>query len=138
MESQIKNYTEEIVGSLKEPLNWKWDERFNAHLSEFGNEQEEEINSILEKILPFSFDRKSIKKAPKILKTAAKTRLFGIQKKQLIFSTDPEEGVYIICAWWPWNDGSRVSLRIIIEGAENNNNLAEEINSTLNRLIDNG
>jgi len=101
-----------IVKDFDGVLDWTWDNRFGALIAEFTKESQDKVISILSKHLTMKWDKKSIKKAPPIIKT--NTELFGtLRRGQLFFTTDPETSDHIVAAWWPWGDGQSISVRIV-------------------------
>lgn len=107
----IENACKELVKDLDDLLDWEWDDRFESLVAEFTTESQEQVVSILEKHLKLTWNDKSIKKAPGVIK-ANSERFGSLRKGQLMFTTDPESSKHIIAAWWPWGDGKSVSIRI--------------------------
>ncbi len=111
-QTTIKKVCSELVKDFDGVLDWTWDDRFESLVAEFTLESQDEVVSILGKHLKMKWDKKSIKKAPGIIKT--NSQYFGaLRKGQLIFTTDPESSNQIVAAWWPWGDGQSVSVRIV-------------------------
>ncbi len=109
----VEKTCEEIIKAFDDVLTWKWDNRFEALLSEFTAETQDKVISILEKYLKMTWDNISIEEAPDIIKTNSK--YFGnLRQGQLLFTTPPESSNHIIAAWWPWGNGQSISLRIAI------------------------
>jgi hypothetical protein len=107
----IQNACEDLLDDFKNILSWKWDDNFEALLAEFKAEGQDKIHSILEKHLTLQWDNKSIKKAPKDIKS--KVGDYGdLRSGQLLFTLDAKKNIFIVAAWWPWGDGKTVSMRI--------------------------
>jgi hypothetical protein len=41
-----------------------------------------------------------------------KDDLGGLMAGQILFTSDPNRGVVLFCAWWPWGNGEKISIRI--------------------------
>ncbi len=96
--SKLEAVCKDLLADLDGVLSWKWDKSFQALLSEFSPEDEENILSILEKHLNQKYNKKTIRKAPDHLRT--KAGLFSdLRSKQLLFSSDPEETQLVFAAW---------------------------------------
>ena len=115
--SDLKEVCGELLADFDGVLSWKWDKNFGAFLAEFSAESQDEVRSILERHFSQKWDRKSIRKAPDIVKRGAGE--FGdMRSGQLLFTSDPKGNVFILAAWWPWGDGEVVSLRIASSAEE--------------------
>ena len=100
-----------IASSLKRLKSWQWDERFGVVLAEFGTEDEDKILSVLDKHFCESWDEYSIETAPIHVLNLA-DYLGGIDGDQILFTTAQENETFIFCAWWPWGNGQKISIRI--------------------------
>jgi len=109
--SDTDNACREIANAFQGILIWKWDDRFEAVLAEFGLAQKESITAILECNLSFVWDRSNINKAPDSVTTIIDS-FGGLMSGQLFFTTDPNQDALIFGAWWPWGDGETISIRI--------------------------
>ncbi len=109
--SDLKNKCQELLNEFDGVLSWKWDSRFNALLAEFPIGKQEEIRTILERHHNLEWDQISIRSAPEKIKIATGD-LGDLRANQLLFTSDPENDVFIFTAWWPWGNGEVVSVRI--------------------------
>lgn len=100
-----------IFAEFRGRLTWKWDDWVGTILTEFDAEKEDDIRAVLEKFLPISWDSANINTAPQIVQKLDK-HLGGIRPAQLLFSSDPSADAFVFCAWWPWGNGTTISLRI--------------------------
>ena len=106
--------------SVSEPvLQWKWDARFDAVLTEFTLDNQEIIQSILENHLPHVWDKSSLDQAPASVQKIS-TRFGGLMSRQLFFTSAQDADFTILCAWWPWGDGNTISIRLALSYAEPN------------------
>jgi uncharacterized membrane protein len=109
--NQLESVCREFVSAFKHLLTWKWDERFQVALAEFGVDKEEAIHSILEKYLQSLWDVNSIKSAPASIR-AVIDDMGGLKSGQLLFTSESIEGTFIYCMLWPWGNQKTISIRI--------------------------
>jgi len=57
------------------------------------------------------WDSATVNSASDIIRSLASS-LAGVSPGQLLFTSQNEEGLILFAAWWPWDNGSTVSLRI--------------------------
>ena len=128
----LKEACKELLSDFDGVLSWKWDKNFEALLAEFSVKDQEEISSILERHLSLKWDKNTFRKAPDIIKRNT-GHLGDLNKGQMLFTSDSEENVFILAAWWPWGDGEVVSVRIASPGTESS---VSEKTGILTRIID--
>ena len=120
MEVQNLNTVEKICNRIYSEcdslVTWNWDDRFNAVLSEFPADREEEVMSVLEKHFDSCWDEETINYAPGKILSVAKN-LGELRRGQRLYSSDPDQDALLLGAFWPWGNGERVSLRIIMDVA---------------------
>jgi hypothetical protein len=109
--SGLESAWEELGRAFGGALSWKWDGRFEAVLAEFAAGKKESIRGILERSLRITWDSSNIDKAPDIVREV-NSHLGGLRAGQMLFTTDPNREPLIFCAWWPWENGKTISLRI--------------------------
>ena len=95
-------------------VTWKWDDRFQAVLSEFPADHEEEVMSVLEKHFDTCWDEETINFAPGKVRSVAKD-LGALRRGQRLFSSDPDQEALLLGAFWPWQNGKRISLRMMVD-----------------------
>ncbi len=101
-----------ITTPLGDELNWRWEERLSALLSEFSWEKKDRVLTVLRQLFTEEWDKKSIKKAPKTIKDEL-GELANLSKEQLIFTRPAtNETPAIAVIWWPWGHGATYSMRI--------------------------
>ncbi len=130
--SQLDNKTicEQLLYDFRGVLTWKWDDWVGTFLAEFDIDQESDVRSVLEKHLPIAWDSSNINKAPKAV-LQLDDYLGGIRPTQYLFSSDPFDEAFVFCAWWPWGNGSTISLRI----APYNQNLSKSEEEELKQQL---
>ena len=111
---ELETICDSIFSETNKDVSWKWDGRFHALLSEFPCEEEEEVIAILEKNFVTCWNDENIKEAPLPVKNAAR-QLGDIREEQLLYSSDPAREVLVLGAYWPWNNGKKFSLRILMD-----------------------
>ena len=92
-------------------LSWKWDDWVGTILAEINADKKEDILPVLKKFLPISWDASNMETAPAMVQAIDKN-LGGIRSGQLLFNSDPTQGAFVFCAWWPWGNGKTISIRI--------------------------
>ncbi len=92
-------------------LDWKWDGRFGTALAEFPLEKKGSVLGILDQHLIGRWDGATIGEAPETVKKV-KEHLGGLMAGQLLFLSDPNDDPLVYCAWWPWDNGQTISIRI--------------------------
>ena len=121
----------ELQKTLNGVLNWQWDSRFEAMLAECNEAGKEKTLKAIPQSLPNFWDDSTIKKAPSSVKTSVK-RFGGLMSGQMLFSSDPNKEPLLLCAWWPWNNGSTISVRIaLLSCSKENASRQEELTALL-------
>lgn len=110
-QSEIETMCKQLFGELRDQVTWKWDDWVGTILTEIDVGNTETIRGIINKFFPFSWDSSTINIAPQIVQSLDE-RLGGLRPTQLLFSADPSQDAVVFCAWWPWGNGSTISLRI--------------------------
>jgi len=109
--SDLKEVCREFLTASWEVFSWRWDRRFEALLSEFSADDGDGFRAILERDLSLVWDSSNIREAPDAVQVC-NDNFGGLRSSQLLFTSDPSQGVLICGAWWPWGDGETISLRI--------------------------
>lgn len=107
LESQLQT----MSVALPDDLEWKWDGRFGAALAEFSRDREDEMRALLEKGFTASWESANWKEAP-VLTQAIIKKLGGLMPGQRLLVEAVAESVCVFCAWWPWGNGAKISIRI--------------------------
>jgi hypothetical protein len=92
-------------------LTWSWDEQFSGVLAQFSVSDKDKVLGILGRFMGDKWDESEIKRAPEIVTQLAEN-MGGIRLGQLLFTTDASKNIFIFGAWWPWQDGQTISLRV--------------------------
>jgi hypothetical protein len=106
-----------ITTPLGDELTWRWEDRQSALLCEFSWEKKDRILTSLRNIFSEEWNKKTIKKAPKVIKDEL-GELARLSKKQLIFTRSTTENTPTLALiWWPWGHGATYSMRIKVLSA---------------------
>lgn len=105
----------DLEEAFRRVIEWKWDSRFEAVLAEFPLEKKTSVLKILDRHLVSRWDSASIGDAPEIVKKV-KAHLGGLMAGQLLLLSDPDVEPLVYCAWWPWENGQTISVRIGLHG----------------------
>jgi len=109
--SDVEIVCRELLSSFQGLLSWKWDGRFGTVLAECGVDNQDSVRTALGRHLGVTWDSSSIATAPDIVRTI-NIRVANLRSGQLLFTSDPNPGAVVFCAWWPWDNGKTVSLRM--------------------------
>ena len=111
---ELETICDSIFSETSKEVSWKWDEQYQALLSEFPCEEREEVISVLERNFETCWNETNIGEAPMPVQNVA-NQLGEIRKNQLLYSSDPTREVLVLGAYWPWNNGKKFSLRIFMD-----------------------
>jgi hypothetical protein len=109
--SDLESVCRELLRAFRGGLSWKWDSRFETALAGFCVDNKDRVRAILERHLSFTWDSSNIGNAPDIVRMI-NSHLGGLMSGQLLFSSDPNQAALVFCAWWPWGDGTTISIRL--------------------------
>ena len=114
--SDVEKICSRIYSECDSLVTWKQDDRYQAVLSEFSAAQKEEVMSVLEKYFDSCWDEETIDYAPGKVRSVAKG-LGEVRQGQRLFSSDPEQDALLLGAFWPWKNGKKISLRMLVDVA---------------------
>ena len=109
--SELEKIGGNFMAACNKDLSWNWDDRFCMVLAEFDLPQKDLIYSHLKQISETVWDHQSVRKAPKPILQISK-QLGGVNDNQLLFVSPSFQDAFIFCAWWPWGNGKRFSIRL--------------------------
>jgi len=107
----------QITFSMPSSYRWQWDERFHVALIVFEKEDMESILSTVSNEFDQQWDSTTIANASDLIGKLVNS-LFGVSPGQRIFAFEEGAGLILFAAWWPWDNGSNISLRIGIFSLE--------------------
>ena len=77
----------------------------------FEKEERESVLSVLTHEFDQQWDSTTIGNASYLVGEVVSS-LFGILPGQLLFTSEAGAGLLLLAAWWPWDNGNNISLRI--------------------------
>ena len=107
----------QITFSMPSSYRWQWDERFHVALIVFEKEDMESILSIVSNEFDQQWDSTTIDNASDLIGKLADS-LSGVSPGQRIFTSEEGASLILFAAWWPWGNGSNISMRIGIFSPE--------------------
>jgi hypothetical protein len=90
---------------------WSWDHRFKCATSSLAGEPALAAKAVLLGAVPAQWDAGSFARAPEQVRALAE-RCGEIRAGQALLTADPVAGMTLFAMWWPWGDGSTISIRI--------------------------
>jgi len=114
----IEEMFRDLSEDSRELLNWDWDSRFGAVVTSFSKEDEDAVFSLLKKHFDEEYDNNGISEAEKDVQKLA-TSFGGVRAGQKLFIRKDDDTFIVFGAYWPWGNGSTVSLRIGIKVSDN-------------------
>jgi hypothetical protein len=108
---ELDNICKELLSAFQGMLSWKWDSRFETVLAEFDVNDKNRVRAILDRYFRSTWDSANINKAPRTV-IKVNTYLGKLRSGQMLFTSDTTRSEYIYCAWWPWDNGRTISIRI--------------------------
>jgi hypothetical protein len=97
---------------------WSWDGRFSCASSSFGAEHEAKARAaIVAGSLGTEWTMTTLAEAPPAVRDLA-ARTGGLRAGQLLFTGAELGPTFVFGLWWPWGNGSTISLRIGLAGSD--------------------
>jgi hypothetical protein len=90
---------------------WEWEGRLDCTLSAVTKADEVRAREALTAVLPKVWTSDTLREAPVVIRQIA-ARTGGLMPRQLLFSVELPDGVFVYGLWWPWGSGASVSVRI--------------------------
>ena len=114
---KFKEICSHISSRMPSSYQWQWDERFQVALIVFEKEDMGAIFSAVSNEFDQQWDAATISSASGPIGELVDSFL-GILPGQMIFTCEQGAGLMLFAAWWPWGNGSTISLRIGIFSLE--------------------
>ena len=83
----------------------------SAALAVVHDPHHRQIHALLDELFTESLDHQSVREAPERL-SALSANLGGLRPGQRMYTLRPEDDPLLLALWWPWNNGTRFSLRV--------------------------
>ena len=91
--------------------SWSWDGRMKCVAAAFASELAAAAGQAAAGALPERWTTATIEKAPEAVQSLA-DQYGGIRSNQLLLTRSTPDGLVAFGLWWPWGDGTTISLRI--------------------------
>ncbi|MFH2059706.1 MAG: hypothetical protein ABIJ59_12495 [Pseudomonadota bacterium] len=128
--SALENTTRKLYKAFEKHLTWKWDDRFDTVLAEFDAKNQDMVINIIQGHMGDIWDAGNFQKAPEVIKIVI--RFFGgLHPGQELFTTHTDKDDLLLCAWWPWSNGKKISIRLGVFAQS----LSDEDNKELSQLF---
>ena len=122
-----------LITTSRDLLSWQWDSRFNMALAQFSAADADQVQEMLQNSFTYSWQPPDADQAPPVVQEVIGL-LGGLMSGQILFTTDPEQ-VFLLGAWWPWNNGKKISLRVAFHGENLTDSQETELASFTQSLI---
>jgi hypothetical protein len=116
VEPELERICREIVDEGGAVFRWEWDGRYGVALTALGKDREAEILALLRARLPLGWTRETIGDAPMHVRDLAAS-MGGLRLGQMLMCAEVS-GSLLFCAWWPWQNGKIVSIRVGIRAVD--------------------
>ncbi len=95
---------------------WSWDSRLCCVASSFDAVHVEQAEAAALRALPTVWSERSMPQAPPAIREVGE-RSGGVRAGQLIYARATDVSIVAYGLWWPWGNGSTISLRVGIEAS---------------------
>ena len=96
---------------------WSWDHRFKCVTSSLNSETSPELRRLLDPVVPAAWTPETFPTAPAEVQ-ALRERCGDVRPGQLLMTGPAVAGMVLFAMWWPWGDGSKVSVRLGVAGSD--------------------
>src|SRR6185503_19971360 len=96
---------------------WSWDHRFNCVTSSLPADASAEMRRLLAPVVPSEWTAETFASPPADVR-ALRERCGDVRPGQLLLTGPAVAGMTLFGMWWPWGDGSKVSVRLGIAGSD--------------------
>ena len=123
-----------LADALSDSLTWEWDGRFGGVLAAFDVDDKERVSGIVNTQLTQVWDGASINDAPKSVSSAIQN-FGGLKSGQLLFTSDVTQNVILLGLWWPWGNGTTISIRFVPYGLDSSEENVDDDRTTLKSIF---
>jgi len=102
---------EQLANASQGTLSWDWDGRSSTAVAAFESDVDEAMQVELTAHFDTRWTSQNLGEAPERVNSVA-SLLGGLRGNQLLWVSSPDAPAMLFCAWWPWGNGTRVSIRI--------------------------
>ena len=97
--------------------DWTWDPRFKCVTSSLSSAMAPSVRPLLAAVVPAEWTPQSFASAPDAVR-ALEARCGDLRAGQLLFTGELVAGMLPFGMWWPWGDGSKISVRLSIANSD--------------------
>lgn len=97
--------------------DWSWDHRLKCTVSSFTADLAPAARTALEPVMTGDWTSSTLPSAPEPLRVLAE-KCGGLRPGQRLLTGDAVAGLIPYALWWPWGDGSMVSVRLGIANSD--------------------
>lgn len=94
---------------------WSFDNRFGCLASTFRSDVAPQARAAIAQVLPTEWSEATLRLAPQPVREIA-SRTGGVRSGQFLFSHVIGGAALAYGLWWPWEEGSTISIRVGIDG----------------------
>ncbi len=95
---------------------WSFDNRFMTLASTFRSDVAPQARGAMAKVLPTEWSEATLRLAPQPIRDIAQ-RTGGVRAGQFLMTHQIAPTIFGYGLWWPWEEGSTISIRVGIDGA---------------------
>jgi hypothetical protein len=110
-----------LADAFSDSMTWEWDDRFGGVLAAFEEGEKDRVAAVLATHFSQACDGATINDAPDEVSDAM-ARFGGLHPGQLLYHSKLNRNLISLGLWWPWSNGTTISIRFIphsVNGAEN-------------------
>jgi hypothetical protein len=96
---------------------WTWDHRFKCATSSVPSDAATTAKTVLLAATPSEWTAASFATASESVRALGE-RCGELRPGQSLFTAAPVAGMTLFAMWWPWGDGSKVSIRLGVAGSD--------------------
>ncbi len=101
---------------------WSWDHRFKTVTSSFPGDAGPSVRGILTAAVPSEWTAQTFATAPDDVR-ALEERCGDLRPGQILLTGPVVAGMLLFAMWWPWGDGSQISVRLGIANCDRSKEL---------------
>lgn len=108
--TDLRTACQTLIQNTSGHLAWQWDARFKMALISFAVSDAGLVEGWLAPVFAQIWDVDSLQVAPDLVHRLA--HRLDLREGQRIYATNTALRPVLYGAWWPWNNGRTISLRI--------------------------
>lgn len=125
---------ESLADAFPDSLIWEWDHRFGGVLAAFESEDKDRVSAVITAQFPQAWDGVSVNDATEDVSSAME-RFGGLHPGQRLYVADLNENTMLFGLWWPWSNGTTISIRLIPHSPGAQEFEAEELHAAMKPIF---